>query len=220
MIGQLLEELEQRGLADSTVILFGSDHGLLMGEYGTGGKGLLYDLASKIPCFIFDPRLPAPLRGRELDELVSSLDYTRTILDYAGVEPPEFMDGRSLRPLVEGKTVPWRDELFLESLYTGRDNPFQEGICTKQWKYIRMYDGVAPYDERNVDFHGRPPEFEMLFDLESDPGERTNLVTSARSAQVLQTLRRKCAEQSIALNQRRAQFKKTVPAERRTRATQ
>jgi arylsulfatase A-like enzyme len=216
VIGRLREDLQRRSLAQNTVLLFGSDHGLLMGEYGMGGKALLYDLASKIPCIIHDPSLPAGLRGRQLDQLVSSLDYTRTILDYAGVEPLDFMDGRSLRPLVEGRDVPWRDELFLESLYTGRDNPFQEGIRRGQWKYIRMYDGVGSYDETHVDFAGRAPEFEMLFDLQADPGERENLAASHADSPVLAALRQECAEQSAALNKRRAEFKKLVQVQRRT----
>jgi len=153
IIGGLLADLKKRGLAENTVILFGSDHGLLMGEYGMGGKGLLYDLAMKIPCIIHDPRTPKEQRGRQLDRLVSSLDYTRTILDYAGVEAPAQMEGRSLRPLVEGREVPWRDALFLESLFTLRDNPFQEGMRTTRWKYIRMYDGVTAFKEKDA----RPP---------------------------------------------------------------
>ncbi len=181
-----------------------------------GGKALLYDLASKIPCIIHDPRLPTDLRGRQLDQLVSSLDYTRTILDYAGLEPLEFMDGGSLRPLVEGKAIPWRDELFLESLYTGRDNPFQEGIRMGKWKYIRMYDGVDSYDESDVDFSHRPPDFEMLFDLETDPGERLNLIESHANSSILAALRRKCAVHSTALNERREQFKHVVEVQRRT----
>ena len=216
VIGQLLVDLERRGLAKETVILFASDHGLIMGEYGMGGKGLLYDLSAKIPCIVHDPRLSADLRGRQLDHLVSSLDYTRTILDYAGVEAPEFMDGASLRPLVEGRDVPWRDELFLESLFTLRDNPFQEGIRTKRWKYIRMYDGVVGFSEQDVDFANRPPEFEMLFDLEADPGERTNLADADEHRDLVAALRRKCAEQSIAINQRREQFKKLVEVQRRS----
>jgi arylsulfatase A-like enzyme len=216
IIGGLRKELDRRGLAQDTVILYGSDHGLLMGEYGMGGKALLYDLASKIPCVIHDPSLPDPLRGRQLDQLVSSLDYTRTILDYAGVPPLDFMDGKSLRPLVEGKDVPWRDQLFLESLYTGRDNPFQEGVRKGAWKYIRMYDGVVGYDETHVDFADRAPEFEMLFDLEADPDERNNLIASHADSPILAELRKECAEQSEALNQRREDFKRVVPVQRRT----
>jgi arylsulfatase A-like enzyme len=219
IIGQLRADLERRGLAQNTVILFGSDHGLIMGEYGMGGKELLLDLSAKIPCLVHDPRLPASLRGRQLDHLVSSLDYTRTILDYAGVEPTEFMDGRSLRPLVEGRDVPWRDELFLESLFTMRDNPFQEGIRRGRWKYIRMYDGVMSFQERHVDFAGRAPEFELLFDLAADPGERTNLAAAPAHAATLADLRARVASHSVALNQRREEFSRVLPPEPRRPAT-
>ena len=98
-IGDILAQLVELGLAEDTVIVSASDHGLLMGEHGMGGKGLLYDDASKIPCFVHDPRLPVRLRGVTCEELVSSLDVTRTILDYARVVAPECMSGESLRPL-------------------------------------------------------------------------------------------------------------------------
>lgn len=52
--GPAIADLKNRSLAENTVILFGSDHGLLMGEYGMGGKGLLLDLSVKIPCIILD----------------------------------------------------------------------------------------------------------------------------------------------------------------------
>lgn len=215
VIGRLLAELDRRHLARNTVIIYASDHGLLMGEYGMGGKALLYDLASKIPCFVYDPDLPADRRGRRIEELVSSLDITKTILDYAGVAAADFMAGESLRPLVEGKDLPWRDELFLENLYTGRDTPFQEGIRFGKWKYIRMYDGKTGYDESDVDFSNRKPDFEMLFDLEADPGEMNNLLESQAHSEILATLRSKCAAHSLALNQQREAFKNTVRVEKR-----
>ncbi len=214
-IGQFLKELEQRGLMDNTVIVYGSDHGLLMGEYGMGGKSLLYDLSSKIPCFIYDPRAPSAQRGKTMDQLVSSLDIPRTILDYAGVEPLEFMDGKSLKPLVYGETKSWRSELFLESLYTGRDNPFQEGIRIGKWKYIRMYDGVEPYDEQSVDFSNREPEFEMLFDLNADPGETQNRIEEMGDTQFLEDLRQKTANYSVALNEQRETYKEAVTTQTR-----
>ncbi|MCZ6671360.1 MAG: sulfatase-like hydrolase/transferase [Verrucomicrobia bacterium] len=215
VIGELLDELERRDLTKNTVIIYASDHGLLMGEYGMGGKALLYDLASKIPCFIFDPRLPADRRGKENHQLVSSLDITRTILDYAGVEALDFMSGQSLRPLVEGKDVPWRDELFLESLYTGRDTPFQEGMRSGKWKYIRMFDGKDPYAEDDLDFANRKPEFEMLFDLEADPAEMNNLMGSQKNRKVLATLRQKTAMHSQLINSERKRFGQAVRIKRR-----
>jgi arylsulfatase A-like enzyme len=215
VIGRILADLRRRGLAEDTVIIYASDHGLLMGEYGMGGKALLYDLASKIPCFIYDPTLAPDRRGRAEQELVSSLDITRTILDYAGIAPPAFMAGKSLRPLVEGRDVPWRGELFLENLYTGRDTPFQEGIRSGRWKYIRMFDGVVSYDEKDVDFSNRKPDFEMLFDLKTDPTEMHNLIESHAGTEILASLRSRCAAQSRSINLRRQAFKKSLRVEKR-----
>lgn len=215
-IGGLLDDLERRGLAENTVILYGSDHGLLMGEHAMGGKSLLYDLASKIPCFLHDPTLPAERRGCEVDELVSSLDFPATLLDYAGFEPTEFMDGRSLRPLAHGEEVDWRERLFLESLYTGRDTPFQEGIREGKWKYIRMFDGKpGRYLEADVDFSGREAEFEMLFDLEADPGETRNLVDDHEGSAMLERFRTWVADESEALNRRREVFRERFEVEER-----
>jgi len=215
VIGRLRAELDRRGLADDTVIVYGSDHGLLMGEYGMGGKELLLDLAAKIPCFVHDPRLPAALRGRALPHLVAGIDYTRTILDYAGVEPPSFMDGASLRPLVEGRETPWRSELFLESLFAMRDNPFQEAVRTDRWKYIRLFDGVQGWRDADVDFTGRTPAFEMLFDLQADPGETNNFADDPSRAETLAALRGRCVEESAKLVARRREFTAAVRTEPR-----
>lgn len=207
-IGKLRAELENRGLDRNTIIIYGSDHGLLMGEYGMGGKGLLLDMSAKIPSLVHDPRLPARKRGKQRDELISGLDYARTILDYAGVAAPDQMEGRSLRPLVESSSVDWRDSLFLESLFTLRDTPFQEGIRTVRWKYIRMYDGVTNFKEPDVDFRGREPEFEMLFDLHADPTEHDNLAHDPDHAATLAAFRTQTAAESVAINARRNAFMK------------
>ncbi|MFC2123215.1 sulfatase-like hydrolase/transferase [Bacteroidota bacterium] len=206
VIGELMKNLENRGLADNTIIIFASDHGLIMGEYGMGGKSLLYDLASKIPCFIYDPRLPQKKRGKTIENLVSSLDLTTTILDYAGIKPSDEMTGNSLVPLVKGKKVKWRDELFLESLYTGRDNPFSEGIRKGDWKYIRMYDGVENYKEDDLDFKNRNPDFEQLFNLKDDPMEMNNLISEYEENELLEEFRKKTASYSQNLNSKRAEF--------------
>ena len=82
-----------------------------------------------------------------------------------------------------------------------------------------MYDGVKrEYNEKHVDFAGRKPAFEMLFGLEADPAEMNNLVKTKEVANILANLREKCADQSIALNEKREAFKKviaTTPREKR-----
>ncbi len=209
VIGGMLETLKAKGLDENTVIIFASDHGLLMGEYGMGGKALLYDLTAKFPCFIYDPRMPNGKRGRNIEALISSLDITSTILDYAGVDQPSEMTGQSLRPLLADEKAPWRDAIFLENLYTGRDTPFSEGIRKGKWKYIRMYDGIEPYSEKDTDFRERTPDFEQLFDLENDPEERVNRIAEYEGKEILSDLRAVCQRRSDDLNNQRAEYKKT-----------
>lgn len=215
IVGDLMASLENRNLSENTIIIFASDHGLLMGEYGMGGKALLYDLTSKIPCFIFDPRLPVNKKGKTINELVSSLDITTTILDYAEINSPVEMEGMSLIPLINNEKTEWRDELFLESLYTGRDNPFCEGMREGEWKYIRMFDGVTKYIESDIDFLGRQPEFEQLFNLKEDSGEKNNLIEEYEGSELLVRLRKKCSNQSVELNNFREKYKKEVSVKTR-----
>lgn len=209
-IGQIFDGLKKHGLDKNTIIIFGSDHGLLMGEYGMGGKGLLYDLSSKIPCFIYDPTLPESQRGKQSERLVSSLDITRTILDYAGLSAPEHMSGQSLRPLLTDPNSDWRDELFLESLFTLRDTPFQEGIRRGPWKYIRMFDGKK-HTDANVDFSDRQPDFEQLFNLNDDPDERINLINDYADSSLLMELRESCQRRSQQINKARRVYSKKFP---------
>ena len=178
------------------MIIFGSDHGLLLGDYGMGGKALLYDLTTRIPFLIYDPRLPADKRGRRLDELLLSADVAPTILSLAGVPVPGHMQGRDLTPLVNGTATEWRDAILTENLYIGRMNPFQEGVRTSRWKYIRYYvareqdlaGGKRLYNPV-LDLTTREPDFEHLFDLEADPGETKNLAGNPGYADVLRRLR-------------------------------
>jgi arylsulfatase A-like enzyme len=194
MVGELVAELKKQGLARNTVIIYASDHGLLMGEYGMGGKGLLYDLSSKFPCFIYDPASHLTLKGFSHEALVSSLDLPVTLLDYAGVSPAPFMTGRSLKPLVRGEEMnrSWRRGLFLENMYTGRDTPLQEGYVDGDWKYIRYFKIPHPYDPSDVENLGQEPVFEMLFNLKEDPDEMNNLIDNPEFNEKLMELRRLC----------------------------
>lgn len=209
VIGDLVMNLKQKGMTGNTIIIYASDNGLLMGEYGMGGKGLLYDLTSKIPCFVYDPRLPESEKGKTVQELVSSLDIPVTILDYAGIAAPAEMYGKSLVPILRGIKTKWRDELFLESLFTLRDNPFCEGIRMGEWKYIRMFDGINGYKEKDVDFSSQTPDFEQLFNLNDDPYERNNLISEFEGTGMLEKFRLECQENSVVLNKKRSEYMAT-----------
>ncbi len=204
-VGKLRESLSRRGLAENTIIVFSSDHGLLMGEYAMGGKSLLYDLTTRVPLIVFDPRATIDEHGREIDELVLSIDVPATIAAYGGLEVPASMQGRDLRPLMEDPEVRWRDDIFLESLFLLRTGPFMEAVRTKDWKYVRYFRSEASsYSENDVDFAGREPDFEQLFDLRNDPGEVRNVVAEEPNSDRVAAFRKRCKDLSAALVRARA----------------
>jgi arylsulfatase A-like enzyme len=195
VVGDLVAQLERLGLAENTIIIFSSDHGLLNGEYGTGGKALLYDLVAKIPLVIFDPRRSNDDAERVREELVLSIDVPATILAYAGVAVPYSMQGTDLNA-----EDPPRDDVFLESLTVAEGNPFIEALRTQEWKYVRyLAPGGCPYTEEQLDFSGQQPTFEQLFHLASDPLERVNLVNVQEYAPTLETFRARTRAQSAAM---------------------
>lgn len=223
VIGELTAQLQAQGIDDNTVIIFSSDHGLLNGEYGTGGKALLYDLVAKIPLIVFDPRddLRDDLRddsreetaaGRIDDSLVLSIDVPASILALAEVDTPEAMEGMPLTP--QGSP---RDEVFLESLTVAEGNPFIEALRTQRWKYVRYFEAAGcPYTEDQLDFSEREPMFEQLFDLHHDPQERTNLAGKSEYGTTLEKFRARLAAESATRTERGRRYKREQPVAQRT----
>jgi arylsulfatase A-like enzyme len=220
VVGRMVAQLEKLGVADHTIIAFASDHGLSFGHHGMGGKELLYDQVTRVPFIVYDPRLPKNLRGRVIDKPVLNVDLAPTVVDYAGLEIPGCMQGKSLVPLLTGTAGNWRDEIFLESMFALRGNPVHYAVRTDQFKYIRFFngdpwvnykEGSEPPDKvkkkkgRNpkvqnakdnklgvYDFRGIDADFEMLFAIDKDSGERVNLAANPEYADELAKMRSKC----------------------------
>jgi arylsulfatase A-like enzyme len=166
-LGSIRQSLEERGLAENTIIVYTSDQGHFVHEFGFHGKWLMYEPSIGIPLMVYDPRLPEPQRGRRMSELALTVDFAPTLLDWAGVPVPEQMQGRSLVPLICGEKVPdWRNDFFYEyrfGMYPG-DIPTSIGVRTERWKYVRYPD----------------ESYEQLFDLYADPCEINNLADNPR----------------------------------------
>lgn len=211
VVGQLMRRLRELDIADNTIVIFSSDHGLLNGEYGTGGKALLYDLVAKVPLIVYDPRASKQQNPAVSDDLVLSLDVPATMLAYAGVPRPKEMQGVDLNG-----SQPRRDSVFLENLTVAEGNPFMEALRTKDLKYIRYFArSECPYREDQLDLHAREPVFEQLFDLAKDPGERTNLVGVQAYAASLSKLRADAKERSRTLTTTGRRYKAALPVSRR-----
>ncbi|MBM1219999.1 sulfatase-like hydrolase/transferase [Ponticoccus sp. SC2-23] len=113
-LGRVIAFLKQTGQYENTLIVVTSDHGELLGDFGCWGKSHYYDAAFHTPLIIRAPGHEAQA-GTIRDEMVESIDITPTILDLLGVDIPDSMDGRSLRPFLEG-TCPddWPDYSYSE----------------------------------------------------------------------------------------------------------
>ncbi|MBU2877919.1 MULTISPECIES: sulfatase-like hydrolase/transferase [Aliiglaciecola] len=200
LVGKLVKHLDEQGIADNTIIVFTSDHGLMHGQFGLGGKVLLYEPSVRVPLVVYDPRLKQH-KADESNELVALLDIAPTLLDLTDTEIPEEMQGHSLKPLMQAdpqlanKTV-WRQELFLENMMTIQNYPRMEGLRTHKWKYIRYFDKKKDqsYAKMSVaSINGEQPIYEELFDLENDPLEINNVIADPINADVVQRLREKNA---------------------------
>ena len=159
-LGRLLDYLEQSGLSDNTVVIYSSDQGFYLGEHGWFDKRFMYEESLRMPLLV---RWPGTAQaGVENTDLVQNLDFAETFLDIAGASAPSEMQGRSIVPLIRGKTPEdWRKSIYYHyyeypSVHMVRRH---YGVRTDRYKLIYFY---------NLD------EWE-LYDLKRDPHEMRNL---------------------------------------------
>ena len=170
-LGRIREKLEQTGIADNTIIIFMGDNGYFLGERKLAGKWLMYDNSLRVPLIIYDPRQE---EGRQITDLALNIDVAPTILSYAGIKIPAETQGKALDPLISNGKLEWRDSFLCEHLFENKRIPKSEGIRTDRWKYFRYVDH---------------PEWEELYDLESDPNESNNLIKVKEVQPELEKLR-------------------------------
>ncbi len=121
-VGAILQELEDLGIREETMLVFASDH-------SDFGKMTAYEAGIRTACIVSWPKkIP---EGRVIDALSSNLDWAPTFLAAAGIEAPNgyIIDGEDLLPLLKGEVASVRDNLFIEITYT-------RGVVNKDWKYI------------------------------------------------------------------------------------
>jgi len=195
MVGNLRTFLKEIGEDKNTIIVFCSDNGLFLGEHGLGGKTILYDESVHVPMIIYSPFFTDKTNGKVVDEMVVGQDIPATILEMCGIDIPNTYQGASVLPLIETNDAKWREDIFLENLFTDQGYPRQEGVRSKQYKYIRSF---SKENDRNKYIPGQTvetdeePIYEELFDIIKDPKEQNNLVGNEDYIEVLNEYRRRC----------------------------
>ncbi len=158
-IGTLLDTLEREGLSDNTVVILWSDHGYKLGEYNGWGKMTNYEIDTRIPLIIRDPRAKA--KGQRCRQLVESLDLFPTLCDLTGTPVPASIDGKSAAKLLDHPEASHGDAAFSQFV---RGPLIGNAIRTDRWRYVEwreMKDGTVKFRE--------------LYDHGNDPGENKNV---------------------------------------------
>ncbi len=175
-IGRILAYLEESGLAENTVVVYSSDQGFYLGDHGWYDKRWMYEESLAMPLVIRWPGVTAP--ASECDAMVQNVDYAETFLEMAGAKIPGDMQGRSLVPLLRGRTPEdWRDSIYYHYYEYPSVHmvPRHYGIRTERYKLMHFYQ-----------FN----EWE-LYDLKTDPDERTNLFGREDQAELVRSLRKR-----------------------------
>ena len=178
-VGRILATLDDLGLRESTLVVFGSDNGYSCGHHGFWGKGNgtfplnMYENSVKVPAIFSHPGgLP---QGSVCGGMASQYDFMPTLLDHLGLPPVEdpTLPGCSLVPVLRGEKEEARGEVVVYDEY----GPVRM-IRTRKWKYVHRY----PYG---------PHE---LYNLERDPDERNNLADEESRQAVVEEMRRRLVD--------------------------
>lgn len=155
LLARIISTLENRDLLESTLLIFTSDNGFMLGEHRFVGKFYPYEEAARIPLYIAGPAV----HERTNSKLVLTNDIAPTIMDIVGGHDKiDSMDGRSLAPFLYGGALSeWRTAFLIEAYFEEKNTPAYTAIHTENWVYIERYDDWREY-----------------YDLETDPYQLQN----------------------------------------------
>jgi len=180
-VGKILDYLDANGLSENTLIIYTTDQGFYLGEKGWFDKRFMYEESLAMPMVA---RYPGAIKkGTEVNALTQNLDFAETFLDFAGVEIPNDMQGKSLRPLLtkNADNDEFRDAIY----YHYYDFPAfhmvkrMYGVRTERYKLIHVYDDIDQWE---------------LYDLKADPKELKNLIDDKNYDTIESKLRVRLAE--------------------------
>ena len=180
VVGKLVKTLEEKGMADNTIIIYTADNGYYMADRGFAGKWSHFEESLRIPLVVYDPRLPENKRGRVVEQTALNIDFAPTMLQWAGIETPKHYEGRSLIPVIDNdtsKTAGWQNEFYCEHLMNNPIIPKWEGVRGERYKYARYFE--------------QSPPAEFLHDLKEDPTEYKNLIDDPAYQDVYKQMRSK-----------------------------
>lgn len=198
-VGEILEELGNSEVADRTLVIFTSDHGI---PY-PGAKWTARKAGIEVPFIAFQPHTSFA-GGRIFEDIVSNVDVLPTILEYVGADVPNYIQGKSVLGMVEGRDdCGPRTEAFAQYTPEMKRDNLSRSVITKRYQLIRYFDQgravdypvavnpkkFAQHVERCSTQGTRP--FVQLYDIENDPYQLEDIGDDPQNANIVEELSRK-----------------------------
>ena len=173
-VGSVLDYLEENGLSENTIVVYTSDQGFYLGEHGWFDKRWMYEESFKMPFLIKNPRTIEA--GTTSDAMVMNVDFAPTLLDMAGLDIPDQMQGKSFKGAFEGDDKNKRKSVY----YHYYEYPI--------WHKVQPHYGVKTDRYKLMHFYYSMDEWE-LYDLKTDPNEMRNIYSEA-PAELIESLKK------------------------------
>lgn len=175
-VGRVLQALDRLKLRNKTVVIFTSDHGYHMYQHGLWQKMSLFENSARVPLIISAPGMAG--NGKTSLALAELVDLYPTLADLCGLKAPDYLDGKSLKSVLQDPAVHVKDAAYTQVNWGGQSSGKGTGVGvrTERWRYTAWNDGAGG---------------EQLYDMQNDPGEMSNLAGDNAPKEVLEDLRKK-----------------------------
>jgi N-acetylglucosamine-6-sulfatase len=177
MVESIVTTLRDTGQLDDTYVIYSSDNGFHMGQHRLiAGKDTPYDEDIRVPMVMRGPGVRA---GERIEAIVGNIDLAPTIAEIAGVETPDFVDGRSFLPLLQDSNHPWREAFLIERRRLEEQLVRQSkhtGLTPEELDQTAVFNGIRAADSLYVEYGTGERE---LYDLRSDPFQLANRIGDA-----------------------------------------
>ncbi|WP_445737726.1 MULTISPECIES: sulfatase family protein [Bacteroidota] len=174
-VGRVLDYLDENGLAENTIVVYTGDQGFYLGEHGWFDKRFIYETSSKMPFIV---RYPEKVKAKsQSNDIITNADFAPTLLDFANVDTPEAIQGRSFAENLQGRTpANWPKSYY----YQYYEYPY--------WHHVQPHYGVRNERYKLIHFYYNMDVWEF-YDLEKDPNEMNNAIADPVYAKIIKEMK-------------------------------
>lgn len=192
-IGKLLDYLDESGLSENTVVIYTADQGYFLGEHGWFDKRMIYEESIRMPFVI---RYPKEVKaGARNTDIIENVDFSALFADYAQIDYPSNMQGRSFRENLKGNTPDdWRQYGYYRYWDHAAKRPGHFGVKSHQYT-LAFYYGNGIEENKGAE----PQQYWDFYDLEKDPQQLRNAYDDPQYQKIIAELKKEILTQREAL---------------------